>query len=83
MKLALKTILLVALACLMTGCGTLARNDFKYMLEESDLYPATKFDIFLVQGGPLAIPFILVDLPISLTTDTLLLPYDLATRKKN
>lgn len=65
-----------------TGCGTLTRNDVKRghsMYPHSSIYPATYVDIWGSQSP--AAPLFLLDLPISLVTDTLLLPYDLLTKK--
>ena len=72
----------------MTGCGTLTtlpdRNGEYYLSSHRDCeaikFAAHPSPYALIQLGPiLSVPWILcwgVDLPISLTTDTLLIPYD-------
>ena len=77
----LGTVLLAASLSLATGCGTLMRGSAKngefYDMKVA-AYPATKIDGMLTGMGAY---FLIVDLPFSLVTDTLLLPYDLATRE--
>ena len=64
-----------------TGCGTLMRHDFKESMHmEGETYIATKCDFFIIATGS-GLPLI-VDVPISLLTDTILLPFDQAQAKK-
>jgi uncharacterized protein YceK len=68
-----------------TGCGTLMRNDVKRehpMLPQASLYPATTIDLFTSRAFPIGLLFLL-DLPVSLMTDTVLLPYDLWVMRKS
>jgi uncharacterized protein YceK len=77
---ALRTLLLAAILPLAAGCGTLCRNNVKeggICLPQSSIYPACAFDGTLMANGGL---YMILDLPFSLVTDTLLLPYDLGTR---
>jgi uncharacterized protein YceK len=77
--------LLLAIAC--TGCGTIYRGDIK------GIYPATKYDVLGINMGihgvgrngtpsPSMALGCTIDLPISLVTDTVLLPYDLHKKHK-
>jgi len=80
---ALQSIMLAALIPSLSGCGTLNRNEVKeggMCLPQSTIYPATALDGTLMLNGGL---YMIADLPFSLITDTLLLPYDLATRRKD
>jgi len=76
---------LVLFAGGLSGCGTIKRNEVKegyQMLPQSVTYPATALDFGLMaQAGFIGL-VMLPDVPVSLVTDTLLLPYDLATRKR-
>jgi uncharacterized protein YceK len=82
-KRCLATVLQITLAVVyvssLTGCGTVMRGTMKESPEFS-IYPATRCDVGFVAMG--WIPLVL-DLPISLATDTVLLPYDIATLPKN
>lgn len=87
MNTIIKMALLTTLA-LMTGCGTLTtlpdRNGEYYLSSHRDCeaikFAAHPSPYALIQLGPiLSVPWVVcwgLDLPISLTTDTLLIPYD-------
>jgi uncharacterized protein YceK len=88
-KILIAILIFFAAVCLLpsTGCGTyMARCTEVDVDVWGDLYPATQVDFFTAAGvvaydAPIAIiPAVwvcsLVDLPFSLATDTLLLPYD-------
>ncbi|MBS9427600.1 YceK/YidQ family lipoprotein [Photorhabdus luminescens] len=68
----LKPIGVVLISAILTGCGTFgSRVTHGY---ECKVYPATQFDI---QGIKEGYPFSsLIDLPFSIITDTLILPWD-------
>ena len=72
-----------------SGCGTISAFQ-----ERDDIYPATTMDILFWTAivcyteypenlvyVPAVSLFTLIDIPISLTTDTLMLPYDLYKNK--
>ena len=68
-----------AFLCSLTGCGTLMRGSESLHLD-GETYPACQADAYLIVCG--LFPAI-ADLPISLVTDTLLLPYDRARIHKS
>ncbi len=86
-----KTIIIIFIILMLfcTGCGTIIARGT--MLHPPGLYPATKFDIGLSRDTYehvtythdyvyiLTIPVLLIDFPISIIFDTLLLPIDLST----
>jgi uncharacterized protein YceK len=80
----LSALALALLISLGTGCGTLTRNDVKNeypMIPHSKVYPATLFDLWMAYSP--AAPLAIIDFPISIATDTLLLPYDLWTSRSS
>jgi uncharacterized protein YceK len=94
----LLTISGLAMLGFLTGCGTIiARTDTSDQL--GDFYKATKVDVFVMRTGgdvyagghgsvPLSgtlvlVPFHVIDIPISLVTDTLCLPNDTVKHYRN
>ena len=82
-----------ALVCLTTGCSTFSETFADRPHAASLVYIGTQVDVAVVgaagdeSAGLLRLfwPFALMDLPLSLTADTLLLPYTLyqdSTREK-
>jgi uncharacterized protein YceK len=81
---------MVVLLCLSSGCGTIMRNEIKssgvnppMVWDDADYgrqqyYPATYLDMIWLEHGLI---FSIIDVPISLASDTVLLPYDIATYK--
>ncbi|WP_049721427.1 YceK/YidQ family lipoprotein [Gilvimarinus polysaccharolyticus] len=83
------TLFLIVSVLSSSGCGTITRFDQKSegrRLHDGHYYLSTKFDISIFEApftdawfGGMAFffyPFTIIDFPISLTTDTLLLPFD-------
>jgi uncharacterized protein YceK len=62
-------------ACLAAGCGTVKALSYG----DYTVYAGAATDIEYVVNFPWILPFALVDLPLSFTADTLLLPYAFAT----
>lgn len=77
-NIATATTLPFALAALVSGCGTVARNREPFY---PGLYPACRFDVDFISHhnerdmGDLW-PFFILDFPISAGVDTMLLPWD-------
>jgi uncharacterized protein YceK len=73
----------VSFGILHSGCGTVGRSEWRSSLSK-DYYPAVHFDIEVMAGyfsdhppewwtAPIAIPCCLIDLPISVVTDSIML----------
>jgi uncharacterized protein YceK len=81
----MKSLFLGVFLMMCSGCATfLARseNTGGFMNFHNDgLYPATRLDATLIGVDPLLGGLFLLDLPISLTFDTLLFPLDVAQEK--
>jgi len=85
-QLAFKLVALVVTLLISTSCGTVGRNQVKQgyggsavlsiHVPNAKVYPATVYDIYSIKGG--LVPAI-IELPISIAIDTILLPYDIAT----
>lgn len=71
-----KKLLIVALSLMLSGCGTfLSRDPF---FKQEGLYPATRFDFEAIKETESPAPvFFALDVPLSIITDTILIPYDL------
>jgi uncharacterized protein YceK len=79
-------LLAIGLICILSsGCATvLTRSSDKYgIFHKHGAYPATQLDAELISSGtgeptyPLLLMGCIIDLPLSATFDTFLLPYDL------
>ncbi|MGT8859138.1 YceK/YidQ family lipoprotein [Enterobacter sp. 186315] len=73
----MKRIVIVALISMfLSGCGTFVSRD--PFFKKPGVYPATRFDAEGIEELEFPYPlFLALDMPISLITDTLLIPYDL------
>jgi uncharacterized protein YceK len=87
------TLQITTIVMFCTGCGTILARTGE---PPSPLYPATSFDLTMIRTGgmfwqagdcamatfgwTIVVPLYLVDIPISLTVDTVLLPIDLKQR---
>jgi len=73
----MKRILTVALiSTLLVGCGTFASRD--PFFKKEGIYPATRFDLDGMKELDYPYPvFLALDVPVSIITDTVLIPYDL------
>lgn len=73
----MKRIVTVALiSTLLSGCGTFLSRDAFFKKE--GVYPATRLDVDGIKESESPYPvFFAMDLPVSLVTDKLLIPYDL------
>lgn len=65
-----------ALVASVSGCGTImGRHDGA---TPTGIYPATRFDFITMFDSPFPVPLLIVlDVPVSLVTDTIMLPADL------
>ncbi len=80
-------IAVLAFSVTISGCGTIGcRNDFKPNSfipwqpngKYTKVYPATALDCVNIYGAPFPVNvWYFIDTPISLITDTILLPFDL------
>ena len=83
---------LTGLAFLLASCGTVITRAVPENRGHLDYYPATQYDAFMIRTGgggvdgrvadqglghSAAIPLHMLDLPISVVTDTIMLPVDL------
>ncbi|WP_227317140.1 YceK/YidQ family lipoprotein [Cedecea davisae] len=69
-------IVIALISILLSGCGTFASRD--PFFRKPGIYPATRFDVEGMRELESPYPvFLALDMPISLVTDTLLIPYDL------
>ncbi|AGF79467.1 putative periplasmic lipoprotein [Desulfocapsa sulfexigens DSM 10523] len=87
--------LILATITLTSGCSTILER-VTYSEEnrgQLNYYPATQFDIFTIKSGGglycspgpgtlIVVPLSIIDLPISLVTDTIMLPADIARKNK-
>ncbi|MBT0665107.1 YceK/YidQ family lipoprotein [Geobacter pelophilus] len=76
-----KILLMVVFFLLCSGCGTIfSRTEPRDYFYREGIYPATKMDLDFIKLTNTALyPFsllLVVDLPVSLVFDTLLLPLD-------
>jgi uncharacterized protein YceK len=76
-------ILLLALV-LYSGCGTIFTHTVARDERETGVYQGVRFDWECGTGGDqLAGPLLILDLPLSLGADTLVLPYDIIYSARN
>lgn len=87
-KLLLLTLFVIPSLLLLQGCASVARFnvDYEEIIINQGVYPATKSDLGIFSasqeehwGSGLAkmlTPFAIIDIPFSLITDTVMLPYD-------
>jgi len=71
-----RTIFIIAISFFLSACGTmLSRDPF---FKKEGIYPGTRFDFEAIEetNFPESLYFAL-DVPLSLITDTILIPYDL------
>ena len=88
--LIVRLFLIATILSVCAGCGTYFSRPYTLMFEERP-YPATKFDAELIddciqdrfKNCFLSIPLAIIDLPFSLTIDTLLLPIDIFDKRTN
>lgn len=80
-----KIVIITILLSLLIGCASVIsrRNDGVNPAFRSGIYPATRVDTMLFMVGISAgemwwfVPWSIFELPISITVDTVLIPYDL------
>ena len=71
-----RVVIIALISLFLSGCGTFASRD--PFFNKPGVYPATRFDVDGIRELELPYPvFLVLDMPISLVTDTLLIPYDL------
>ena len=82
----MRILLIGLICCLCSGCATVITRsyDSSGWIHFRGAYPATRFEADIIGSGsgsdplyPLFIAGSIIDLPLSVVFDTLLLPYDL------
>lgn len=72
MKSLLKTVMVALMALILSGCGSIISRAVPGQGHGNQYYPGVQWD---VRDGPWRV-LIILDLPLSLVVDTMLLPVD-------
>lgn len=76
----MKKSILIILVFLLAGCGTIiSRTPGPMQAEKSEIYNGVKTDLGMVQDGESMGVVAALDIPLSITVDTILLPLDIIT----
>ena len=93
MRTITQMIIILCLATILTGCGTIVASGERFAdPTPAGLYPATRYDGKVIDAGGgsflypdgsgIVILLSVIDLPISLVTDTVFFPYDIVKERK-